>query len=73
MDKLINLVKQFLGRMKEDKKLLYTVIGVVAVVLIAAVALIVVFCSGNTTPSGDTTYTVEVKTEGGLRMSGVET
>ena len=73
MDKLINLVKQFLGRMKEDKKLLYTVIGVVAVVLIAVVALIVVFCSGNTTPSGDTTYTVEVKTEGGLRMSGVET
>ena len=42
MDKLINLVKQFLGRMKEDKKLLYTVIGVTAAMLAAVVALIVV-------------------------------
>ena len=76
---MLEKIRQFFGNMTSKQK--YGVIGGVVALLIALTALVVILMTGgdheqpvdSTTTGGDekTTYTIEVKTEGGRVLSDV--
>lgn len=66
-------MKEFFAKLWQNKKLMW-ILGGVCVAVIAAIVIAVVALGGqgDTEPTGDVSYTVEVKTEGGMALAGLD-